>query len=137
MSQATAVMSSLLSMTPQQATLAETGETVNVKDVKIDTLVAVKAGELIPIDGIVVEGTCEVDEKTLTGESYPVPKHKDSTVWAGTVNVNGNYLILYVLSSSFFTNFFLINHNKPLYNAFEWFPHRWGLGVSSVRNLPL
>ncbi|XP_057536974.1 putative inactive cadmium/zinc-transporting ATPase HMA3 [Amaranthus tricolor] len=86
---ATAVMSSLLSMTPQQATLAETGETVNVKDVKIDTLVAVKAGELIPIDGIVVEGTCEVDEKTLTGESYPVPKHKDSTVWAGTVNVNG------------------------------------------------
>ncbi|KNA09246.1 hypothetical protein SOVF_155350 [Spinacia oleracea] len=86
---ATAVMSSLLSMTPQQATIAETGEVVNVKDVKLNTILAVKAGELIPIDGIVVEGTCEVDEKTLTGESYPVPKQKDSTVWAGTVNVNG------------------------------------------------
>lgn len=91
MSQATAVMSSLLSMTPQQATIAETGEVVNVKDVKLNTILAVKAGELIPIDGIVVEGTCEVDEKTLTGESYPVPKQKDSTVWAGTVNVNGNF----------------------------------------------
>ncbi|XP_021724992.1 cadmium/zinc-transporting ATPase HMA3-like isoform X1 [Chenopodium quinoa] len=86
---ATAVMSSLLSMTPQQATIAETGEVVNVKDVKLSTVLAVKSGELIPIDGVVAEGTCEVDEKTLTGESYPVPKQKDSTVWAGTVNVNG------------------------------------------------
>lgn len=86
---ATAVMSSLLSMTPQQATIEETGEVVNVKDVKLNTILAVKAGELIPIDGIVVEGTCEVDEKTLTGESFPVPKQKDSDVWAGTVNVNG------------------------------------------------
>ncbi|CAO2822953.1 unnamed protein product [Amaranthus hypochondriacus] len=86
---ATAVMSSLLSMTPEQATLAQTGEVVNAKDVNLDTILAVKAGQLIPIDGIVVEGTCEVDEKTLTGESYPVPKHKGSTVWAGTVNVNG------------------------------------------------
>ncbi|XP_048490345.1 cadmium/zinc-transporting ATPase HMA2 isoform X2 [Beta vulgaris subsp. vulgaris] len=86
---ATAVMSSLMSMTPQQATIAETGEVVNVKDVKLNTILAVKAGELLPIDGVVVEGTCEVDEKTLTGESFPVPKQKDSNVWAGTVNVNG------------------------------------------------
>ncbi|KAL2928844.1 putative cadmium/zinc-transporting ATPase HMA4 [Bienertia sinuspersici] len=86
---ATAVMSSILSMTPQQATIADTGEVVNVKDVKLNTILAVKAGELIPIDGIVVHGTCEVDEKTLTGESFPVPKQKDSNVWAGTVNVNG------------------------------------------------
>ncbi|KAL9242292.1 hypothetical protein vseg_016309 [Gypsophila vaccaria] len=86
---ATAVMSSLLSMAPQKATIAETGEVVNVEDVKLNTIVAVKSGEMIPVDGIVVDGTCEVDEKTLTGESYPVPKQKESTVWAGTVNVNG------------------------------------------------
>ena len=54
------------------------------------TLLAVKAGEDIPIDGIVEEGKCEVDEKTLTGESFPVAKQKDSTVWAGTINLNGN-----------------------------------------------
>lgn len=86
---ATAVMSSLMSMTPQKATIAETGEIVNVEDVKLNTILAVKAGEIIPVDGVVVEGTCEVDEKTLTGESYPVAKQKDSIVWAGTVNVNG------------------------------------------------
>ncbi|KAL2929005.1 Cadmium/zinc-transporting ATPase HMA2 [Bienertia sinuspersici] len=76
-------------MTPQQATIADTGEVVNVKDVKLNTILAVKAGELIPVDGIVVDGTCEVDEKTLTGESFPVPKQKVSNVWAETVNVNG------------------------------------------------
>lgn len=88
--QAKAVMSSLMSMAPQRAVLAETGEVVDVDEVKLNTTVAVKAGEVIPIDGIVVEGKGEVDEKTLTGESYPVAKEKDSTVWAGTINLNGN-----------------------------------------------
>ena len=82
-------MSSLMSMTPQKATIAETGEVVNVEDVKLNTILAVKVGEIVPVDGVVVEGACEIDEKTLTGESFPVAKQKDSIVWAGTVNVNG------------------------------------------------
>ncbi|KAJ0254235.1 putative cadmium/zinc-transporting ATPase HMA4 [Hirschfeldia incana] len=86
---ANAVMQSLMSLAPQKAVIAETGEEVEVDDVKVNTIVAVKAGETIPIDGIVVDGNCEVDEKTLTGEAFPVPKHKDSTVWAGTINLNG------------------------------------------------
>ena len=87
--QATAVMSSLMSIAPQKAVIAETGEEVDAGDVKLNTILAVKAGEVIPIDGIVVDGNCEVDEKTLTGESYPVSKQKDSTLWAGTINLNG------------------------------------------------
>lgn len=86
---ANAVMSSLMSMTPQKAVIAETGEVVDVDEVKLNTVIAVKAGEVIPIDGIVVEGRCEVDEKTLTGESFPVAKQRDSNVWAGTINLNG------------------------------------------------
>ncbi|KAM1721143.1 hypothetical protein ACFX12_022715 [Malus domestica] len=86
---AKAVMSSLMSMAPQKAVLAESGEVVDVDEVKLYTILAVKAGEVIPIDGIVVEGKGEVDEQTLTGESYPVAKEKDSTVWAGTINLNG------------------------------------------------
>ncbi|XVE71869.1 hypothetical protein DITRI_Ditri10aG0186200 [Diplodiscus trichospermus] len=86
---ATAVMSSLMSITPQKAVIAETGEEVDADEVKLNTVLAVKAGEVIPIDGIVVDGKCEVDEKTLTGESLPVTKEKDSTVWAGTINLNG------------------------------------------------
>ncbi|XP_043712018.1 putative inactive cadmium/zinc-transporting ATPase HMA3 [Telopea speciosissima] len=86
---ATAAMTSLLNMAPQQAILADTGVIIDVKDVKVNTILAVKAGEVIPIDGIVVEGICEVDEKTLTGESCPVSKQKDNNVWAGTINLNG------------------------------------------------
>ncbi|KAL2340269.1 hypothetical protein Fmac_008209 [Flemingia macrophylla] len=87
--QAMVAMSSLTSMAPQKAVIAETGERVDVNDVKINTILAVKAGDAIPLDGIVVEGKCEVDEKMLTGESLPVIKELDSVVWAGTVNVNG------------------------------------------------
>ncbi|OMO65920.1 Cation-transporting P-type ATPase [Corchorus capsularis] len=82
-------MASLMSIAPQKAVIAETGEEVDADEVKLNTVLAVKAGEVIPIDGVVVDGKCEVDEKTLTGESLPVAKEKDSTVWAGTINLNG------------------------------------------------
>nr|WHB10793.1 cadmium/zinc-transporting ATPase [Nitraria sibirica] len=86
---ANAVMSSLMSIAPQRAIIAETGEEVDANDVKLNTIIAVKAGADFPIDGIVIDGKCEVDEKALTGESFPVPKQKDSIVWAGTMNLNG------------------------------------------------
>ncbi|KVH87487.1 Cation-transporting P-type ATPase, partial [Cynara cardunculus var. scolymus] len=86
---ATAVMSSLMNMAPQKAVLASNGDEVNASGVMVNTKLAVKAGDIIPIDGIVVEGRCEVDEKALTGESFPVAKQVDSTVWAGTINLNG------------------------------------------------
>lgn len=89
MLQATAVMSMLMNMAPQTAILAENGQVVDAGDVKVNTIIAVKAGEVIPIDGIVVEGKSEVDERTLTGESFPVAKQIQSTVWAGTINLNG------------------------------------------------
>ncbi|XP_073223959.1 cadmium/zinc-transporting ATPase HMA3-like isoform X2 [Cicer arietinum] len=82
-------MSSLTNMAPQMAIAAETGERVDVNEVKINTILAVKAGEAIPLDGVVVDGKCEVDEKMLTGESFPVTKESDSLVWAGTINMNG------------------------------------------------
>ncbi|CAA2975641.1 inactive cadmium zinc-transporting ATPase HMA3 [Olea europaea subsp. europaea] len=86
---ATAVMSSLVNVVPQRAVLADTGEEINADEVKLNTILAVKAGEIIPIDGVIVDGNCEVDEKILTGESFPASKQKDSVVWASTINLNG------------------------------------------------
>lgn len=86
---ATAGMSSLMSMAPQKAVVAETGEVVAAQDVKVGTVIAVKAGEVVPIDGVVVDGRSEVDESTLTGESFPVAKQPESQVWAGTLNIDG------------------------------------------------
>ncbi|NP_001289919.1 cadmium/zinc-transporting ATPase HMA3 [Camelina sativa] len=86
---ASTVMSSLMSLAPRKAVIADTGLEVNVDEVMINTVVSVKAGESIPIDGVVVDGSCDVDEKTLTGESFPVSKHRESTVLAATINLNG------------------------------------------------
>ncbi|ESQ54201.1 hypothetical protein EUTSA_v10026996mg, partial [Eutrema salsugineum] len=86
---ASTVMSSLMSLAPRKAVIAETGLEVDVDEVWINTVVSVKAGESIPIDGVVVDGSCDVDEKTLTGESFPVSKQRDSNVLAATINLNG------------------------------------------------
>ncbi|CAA2984553.1 inactive cadmium zinc-transporting ATPase HMA3 [Olea europaea subsp. europaea] len=86
---ATAAMSLLANVVPLRAVLADTGEEINVDEVELNTILAVKAGEIIPIDGVVVEGKCEVDEKILTGEPFPVSKQKDSIVLASTINLNG------------------------------------------------
>jgi Cd2+/Zn2+-exporting ATPase len=43
----------------------------------------------VPVDGVVVDGQSEVDESSLTGESFPVPKLPPSEVWAGTMNMDG------------------------------------------------
>ncbi|XP_052304841.1 putative inactive cadmium/zinc-transporting ATPase HMA3 [Populus trichocarpa] len=59
--------------------MCNTREEVDVDEVKLNTVLAVKAGEVIPIDGV-VDGNCEVDEKTLTGGSFPVTKQVDSVV---------------------------------------------------------
>ncbi|KAE8713825.1 Cadmium/zinc-transporting ATPase HMA3 [Hibiscus syriacus] len=70
---ATAVMSSLMSISPQKAVIAESGEEVDADEVKLNTVLAVKAGEVIPIDGIVVDGKCE-RETTAVAEDCVVAK---------------------------------------------------------------
>ncbi|KAJ3679649.1 hypothetical protein LUZ60_017660 [Juncus effusus] len=86
---ATVGMTSLMSMAPQKAVIAETGEVVRVEEVEVNTVISVKAGEVIPIDGAVIDGRGDVDEKSLTGESIPVTKQAGSNVWAGTLNIDG------------------------------------------------
>nr|TKW31249.1 hypothetical protein SEVIR_2G093100v2 [Setaria viridis] len=86
---ASAGMLSLMSTVPKNVVLAETGQVVGMCDVGVGTVVAVRAGEVVPVDGVVVGGQSEVDESSLTGESFPVPKQPQSEVWAGTMNLDG------------------------------------------------
>jgi len=51
--------------------------------------VLVKAGERIPVDGIVLEGSCDADESLLSGESVPIAKRRGSTVVSGSTNLGG------------------------------------------------
>lgn len=49
---------------------------VPVEEVKKDDVVIVKAGESIPVDGVIISGSASIDESALTGESLPVDKKK-------------------------------------------------------------
>jgi Cd2+/Zn2+-exporting ATPase len=87
-SQARDAISTVADLAPQTAVLMD-GQRVGVEDVSIGTLLAVKAGELIPIDGEVVSGKSSIDESNVTGESKPVEKMMGASLWAGTMNLSG------------------------------------------------
>ncbi|BCA86154.1 copper-translocating P-type ATPase [Enterococcus saigonensis] len=66
---------------------------VEIAAVKESMKVIIRPGEQIPVDGIVVSGKTTVDESMLTGESMPVTKTTDSTVFGGTLNNTGQLVI--------------------------------------------
>jgi heavy metal translocating P-type ATPase len=61
--------------------------TIPASDVEVDTLVVVKPGELIPVDGVVVAGSSSVSEADLTGEPLPQRKEPGSLALSGSVNL--------------------------------------------------
>jgi Cu+-exporting ATPase len=64
---------------------------VPLADVRVGDAVAVRPGDRIPVDGIVIEGESAVDESMLTGESMPVEKGAAASVFAGTINRSGAF----------------------------------------------
>ncbi|MBQ1906918.1 MAG: heavy metal translocating P-type ATPase [Firmicutes bacterium] len=87
----TDALKSLMKLAPKTATLVRNGEEteVPVEMLKKGDIFAVRPGESIPVDGIVVEGSTAVNEASLTGESIPVDKAEGDLVSAATVNQSG------------------------------------------------
>lgn len=85
-------VASLMQLRPDEATLrlAE-GQTrrVAVEELNLGDTVLVKAGERIPVDGLILTGQSAIDQSSVTGESVPVDKAKNDPVFAGTVNGPG------------------------------------------------
>ncbi len=63
------------------------------KNLQVGDAVLVKAGETIPIDGTIIEGSAAVDESMLTGEFDPVAKSQNSPVFGGTICQDGSLTI--------------------------------------------
>ena len=64
-------------------------EQVDPDDVEIGTIIVVRPGEKVPIDGVVVEGTSTLNTSALTGESVPREITVDQDVISGCVNLTG------------------------------------------------
>ena len=87
----TAAIRALMSLRPERARIERDGGEIEVPiaAVAVQDLVVVRPGERLPVDGIVVSGTSDVDESLLTGESLPVAKHKGESVTGGSINGSG------------------------------------------------
>ena len=69
-------------------------EEVEVDEVDVGDILLVKTGAKVPVDGTVLSGEGHINEASITGESVPVGKKKDSGVFAGTILENGTLQIL-------------------------------------------
>ena len=87
----TDALKSLMKLAPQTATLIRDGKEISVPidQVQVGDIFAVRPGENIPVDGVVVSGESAVNEAALTGESIPVDKVVNDRVSAATMNQSG------------------------------------------------
>jgi Cu2+-exporting ATPase len=79
----------LLDLQPRVAYVVRGGEThiVPVRSIKEGEIVLVKAGDKVPVDGVVIEGSSSVNEAMLSGESAPLRKSVNDQVSSGTINI--------------------------------------------------
>jgi len=82
---------SLMSLTADTACVVQNGQEriIPVSELRVGDNVLVKPGELVPTDGLVVEGHSTLNQATITGESIPVEKAIGDEVFAGTLNGHG------------------------------------------------
>lgn len=89
----TDAIKSLMELAPKKARIYNTFDNseimVDITQVEPDMIFIVKAGEGIPVDGVILDGIGAVDESALTGESIPVDKVVDDKVFSGTILKSG------------------------------------------------
>jgi heavy metal translocating P-type ATPase len=88
-------ISELLEFQTRTAWLLRNGEIVSVPaaELKVDDVVVVYPGEMIPVDGEILDGQATIDQKTITGEGLPVNRGKGEAAFAATVIREGQITI--------------------------------------------
>jgi len=84
-------LDALLEHAPQTAHVLRKGKTVEVKvnEIRINDKIVIKAGELVPVDAVIIEGVASFDESSLTGESLPQLKEVNATLLSGSIDLDG------------------------------------------------
>jgi len=86
---------SLMDLSPETASVIRDGRelTLHVEQLVLGDRVLVRPGERVPVDGKVIEGTSEIDQAAITGESVPVEKQPGDQVFAATINQRGALMV--------------------------------------------
>ena len=84
-------ISEMMNIRPDKANLEKDGKIVVVdpSEVEIGNIIMVKPGEIVPLDGVVINGKSSLNTVALTGESMPREIHEGSEILSGCVNLSG------------------------------------------------
>jgi len=84
-------LDALLQHAPQTARVLRKGKPVEVTvdEIRINDKIVVNAGELVPVDAVIIEGSASFDESSLTGESLPQLKQVNALLLSGSINLDG------------------------------------------------
>lgn len=87
----TNALKELMKLAPKTATVIQNDKevTVPVEDVCVNDIFVVRPGEIIPVDGVIIEGITAINESAVTGESIPVDKIEGDKIISGTHNQSG------------------------------------------------
>lgn len=91
MDKARASIRSLMEHAPTEALVVRNGQEITLKaeDIEVGDMMIVKPGQMIAMDGVIVEGISSINQAAITGESVPIEKVVDDEVFAGTLNEEG------------------------------------------------
>jgi len=83
----------LIGLQPKYATVKQddSWKQMNITDVQVGDIILIRAGETIPVDGIITSGSSSINEAMITGESMPVHKKKGDSVVGATINESGSF----------------------------------------------
>lgn len=96
-------ISALINTQPEYAIILkdEREEKVKPEQVEVGDIIVVKPGEKIPVDGVIIDGNCNIDKRHLTGESIPVNVSVDDSVPSGSIVLDG---VLKIKATSKYTD---------------------------------
>jgi Zn2+/Cd2+-exporting ATPase len=91
MDKARASIRSLMEHAPTEALVLRNGNEITLKaeDIEVGDIMIIKPGQMIAMDGVIVDGASSVNQAAITGESVPVAKVLADEVFAGTLNADG------------------------------------------------
>jgi len=84
-------LDALLKIAPQTANVIRKNKEINVPidEIRVGDKFIVKAGEVVPVDGLIIDGRANFNEATLTGESLPQIKELSNDILSGSINIDG------------------------------------------------
>lgn len=82
-------LEALVNKAPKQALLKSSNTLLAIDKVAVGEVVVVKAGDMIPLDGVIISGNSNIDEAAITGEPLAKSKKEGDEVYAGTLNKEG------------------------------------------------